>query len=253
MENCVEERIENIKDLSEAITIYHEMKEKKERQEIDVAFFNYVLKQIESQFLEELLGISSIVFLELIIPKLQEKNININQIDFSVLQVIELNNPNQEEKDVQGKVCTYDGDFIALFGIYKQNQDKYVQYDIEEISSDFSKLKRYHGFTLLARTMKISDYYIISDGEKTKVFLKEEPLALVVVSDSFVGKMREKLTDVFKKVIPVLNPEVANYKLIYNSSDKHDEKIKTGKAGYKRMHNVLNKDRIFNKDVRVNI
>ncbi len=242
-----DEKLLKLTSLNEAKEIYDDAILKRQEENISENDLKYVIKTIDEKFL--ISEISKSININIFFNKLYQliKNIT-DEIDMSKIKIINL--------CVNNYACSYDGKIIFVYELDENYDiDSFNELDINncEQTKEIQQLKFINGINAKSDYKTCKNYIILEDSKKTLIFKHEVEQSLVVVSENIIGKMRDKLTGVFKRFIPIINVVNGEYVKIYDSTQNLEKQnmFNAGKVGINRMKILLKSDRIANSDIRI--
>ena len=240
-----DEILKKIKKMSEAIELHENVKKAVSKEEIDTNYLSYVENSLEDKLFNDARfdKIRSKVLLEIVCPELT----NIENFDIEKLEIEDLSSHYEENDNYIDKLCTYNNEFVCLFGVCENNPDKAIKYEkrkfvrCDMIEALCQKIEE--GKTV--QMDQYDEYYVVTDEKGLKVYSERKVLALVKLEETIFDKIKNKLTSLFsvnkfnkKKFLP-------NLELIYDTNSDRLSKFKTkSKVDAKaRMKTLLSKER----------
>ena len=187
--------------------------------------------------------INSKVLLEVICPELT----NIDNFSVDKLDIIDIGSHYEDQENYIDKICTYNNQFICLFGVSETNQEKVIKYEPRKFSrTDIIQAicnKLEEGRTVTME--QYDEYYVVIDGDSLKVFSERKVTALAKVEETIFDKIKSKFSSIFAKSPFNRNKFLPNIDLIYDNNPNRFKNLKvTSKVDAKnRMKTLLTKER----------
>ena len=237
--------LEKIKKMSEAIELHTNVKKAVSNDEVDNNYLSYIENSLEDKLFNDTKfdKINPKILLEVVCPELA----GIDNFSADKLEIIDIGNHYEEQENYIDKICTYNNQFICLFGVSETNQEKVLKYEPRKFSrTDIVQAicnKLEEGRTV---TMdQYDEYYVVIDGDSLKVFSERKVTALAKVEETIFDKIKRKLATIFAKTPFNKNKFLPNIELIY---DNNPNRLKNFKVGSKvdaknRMKTLLIKER----------
>ena len=237
--------LEKIREMSDAIELHTSVKKAVSKEEVDNTYLKYIENSLEDKLFDDVKfdKINSNILLEVICPDL----VNIENFEIDKLEIADIGSHFEEEDNYIDKICTYDNNFICLFGVNEENNDKVIKYEqrkfsrldiIEAISKKIEQGKT-------VQMEQYDEYYIIKDTNGTKVFSERKMTSLIKMEDTMFDKIKSKLTSLFKINLFTKKKSLPNVELIYDTNPNRFKNFKhSSKVDAKnRMKTLLTKER----------
>lgn len=262
----LDEFLENSKDLKSAIEIYQRARKALKKEEISKQDLKYIEQQIKEKYFSdskyEDLNTNILMKIAKYSKEVEKFNIDdIRLIDFGI---------QQREKSMNEFLYMYNGQFISLFGVDINNDNKIRTYDFKKyIRQEFlqavrecikaEKIKIYKKSKLplddieqdikKIRIQQYEDYFVVFDEQGIQIYREKPIVALVAVEHATFDKIKNKLSCIFKiNLFKNKNQKyLPNMIKIYddNKFKEVDEKELNSKEDAKnRMKSVLLQDRV---------
>lgn len=236
----LEDRLEKVKNISEILELYKNVKEAVSNEEVDNNFLKYIENSLEDKFFSDanIKDILPKVLIEVICPDLVE----IEKFDSNKLQIENIGMHFEEQQNYIDKICIYDGKLVNVFGIKENKPQEWLKYEarkftradmIEAVAAMYEegqKIKLY----------QYDEYYIGIESERIKVFTERKVTSLVKIEETIFDKIKTKISSLFakKKCYPNLN-------LAFDSNPNRlkDFEYKSKVDAKARMKALLNSER----------
>lgn len=235
-----EDRLEKVKNISEVLELYKNVKEAVSNKEIDYNYLKYIENSLEDKFFSDanIKDILPKVLIEVICPDL----IEIEKFDSNKLQIENVGMHFEEQQNYIDKICIYDGKLVNVFGIKENKQHEWIKYEarkftradmIEAVAACYEE-----GQTV--KLYQYDEYYIGIENERIKVFTERKITSLAKIEETILDKIKSKIANLFakKKCYPNIN-------LVFDSNPNRlkDFEYKSKVDAKARMKALLNSER----------
>lgn len=241
--------LDKIKKMSDAIEFHANVKKAVSNDEVDNNYLNYIENSLEDKLFNDIKfdKINPKILLEVVCPELA----SIDNFDVEKLEIVDIGSHFEEEENYIDKICTYNNQFICLFGVSQTDQSKVLKYEPRKFSrTDIVQAicnKLEEGRTVTME--QYDEYYVVIDGDSLKVFSERKITALAKVEETIFDKIKSKLASIFAKNPFSKNKFLPNIELIY---DNNPNRLKNFKVSSKvdaknRMKTLLTKERAITR------
>lgn len=241
--------LSKIKKMSEAIELHENVKKAVSEEKVDNNYLKYIENSLEDKLFcdAKFDKIRSKILLEVVCPEL----IKFENFEIEKLEITTIGSHFEELDNYIDKICTYDNQFVCLFGINENKPEKVIKYEPRKFSRQdmieaiCSKL----GDGNVAQMEQYDEYYVVTDKTGLKVFSERKIVALANIEETIFDKIKGKLSSLFtnmfskKKCMP-------NIKIVYDTNPNRFETFEhTSKIDAKnRMKALLQKEREITRD-----
>jgi len=242
--------LEKIRKMSEVVELHSDVKKAVESNEVEDTYLKYIENALEDKFFDDakFADIRSKVLLEIVCPDL----VKIENFNIEKLSIQDVGSHFEEQENYIDKICTYENDFICLFGVNETNPEKVIKYEsrkftrtdmIEAVKAQYKEGEKVDLY-------QYDEYYVAIQEDKLKVFSERKVTSLVAVEETIFDKIKSKLSSIFnikkKRYLPNIN-------LVYETNPNRIDSFKnTSKVDAKnRMKILLNKEREVTRNTTI--
>lgn len=244
-------KLEKITNLSEAVELHQNVKQSVDNNEIEINYLKYIENYLQEKFFNGVVfeEMQANALFDVISPELLKvENFNSAKLDIAVI-----GHHFEEQDNYIDLICTYDNQFICLFGVMEKNKQKTLKYEprkfsrtdmIEAVSSKIEKDKK-------VQMEQYDEYYVTTDELGIKVFSERKIVSILKIEETKFDKIKNKLISIFNKKIFIKKKPMANMELVYDSNPNRFKNIKsTNKNIVKnRMKALLTNERRITRNV----
>lgn len=245
--------LDKIKKMSEAVELHTDVKNAVSKNEVDNNYLKYIENSLEDKIFcdAKFDKIHSKVLLEVVCPELEK----IENFQIDKLEIENVGSHFEELENYIDKICTYDGNFICMFGINERNPEDVIKYEqrkftrvdmVEAVKAQYPEGKKIDLY-------QYDEYYVCIEEGRLKVYTERKVVSLAKIEDTVFDKIKQKLINLFsiknfskKKCLPNLN-------LVYDTNPNRIKDIEvTSKIDAKnRMKTLLTKERKITRDTAI--
>ena len=247
----LDQSLENIVQISEAMKLYEEAKEALKENKIDKNYFKYLENSLEDKIFcnAKFDSIRANVLLGVVCPALEK----IEGFSLDKLAIETIGSHFEEQENYIDKICTYEHQLICLFGINEGHPDRVLQYEerkftrqdmIEAVRAQYEEGKKID-------LHQYDEYYIGMEEDRLKVFTERKITSLMKVEETPFDKIKSKIANFLnrnpfykKKYLPAIT-------LVYDTNPnrlkefEHQSKFEARS----RMKVLLNREREVTRNI----